>query len=272
MQRELDALRACVDAELQVRAESSLLTLVLFKVVIPVIAFAAGFAAIYAGMLRSGKAEIGHPELVLGIDYAIIAVGAILFWRSFRRPGSGGRGDEFGRSVRGALRINVPPSKETVTRNNLVNRWIFFWVTWGLIIGLPLIFFIFRSNALDRAGFHLIFDTGDVCAPTVGGFNPYAGSDVCANSGYTYASSTDFVTTAVPALGVDSGIGSLELDPATSPADVAAANVRLDVTTTLVVYFVILIGGILVNMVRWWRQQKHSPPSSSRAVPSTSSL
>jgi len=243
---------------LRVRAESSLLTLVLFKVVVPVIAFAAGFAAIYAGILRSGRSEITHPELALGIGYAIIAIGAILFWRAFRRPGSGGRGDELDRSIRDALRISVPPSKEKITRNNLVNRWIFFWVTWGLIIGLPLIFFVFRSNALERAGFHLVFDTGNVCAPTVGGFNPYAGSDVCASSGYTSASSEDATTSSLPAVGVDTGIDSLQVEPARTAAEVAAANVRLDVTTTLVVYFIILIGGILVNMVRWWRRQKRS--------------
>ena len=62
------------------------------------------------------------------------------------------RGDALDRSVRGALNLTVPPSKERLTRNRLVNRWIFFWLTWGLIIGLPLIFFIFRADVLDRAG------------------------------------------------------------------------------------------------------------------------
>ncbi|MCC6673842.1 MAG: hypothetical protein IT339_01485 [Thermomicrobiales bacterium] len=256
LQHELDSLRACINAELRVRAESSLLTLVLFKVVLPVIALAAGFAAIYAGILRSGRSEIAHPEIVLGIGYAIIAIGAILLWRSFRRPGSGGRGDALDHSVRRALRIDVPPSKEKIARNNLVNRWIFFWATWGLIVGLPLIFFVFRSNALERAGLHLTFDTGNVCAPTVGGFNPYAGSDVCTNSGYTYASPADAATSAIPGMGSAPGIDSLQTTSAHTAAEIETANIRLDVTTTLVVYFLILIVGILVNMIRWWRTPK----------------
>lgn len=266
MQRELDALRACVNDELRVRAESSLVTLVLFKVVVPVIALGAGFAAVYAGLLRSGKSEIAHPEIVLGIGYAIIAIGAILLWRSFRRPGSGGHGDLLNHSVRSAMRIDVPPSKEKFTRNNLVNRWILFWATWGLIIGLPLIFFVFRSNALERAGLHLTFDTSNVCAPTVGGFNPYAGSDVCKNSGYTYTSPADATTSAIPGLGSASGVDSLQTAPAHSAAEIDTANIRLDVTTTLVVYLIILIGGILVNMVRW-RRSKNIPPIQPAPAP-----
>lgn len=265
MQREIDALRACINAEFRVRTESSLLTLILFKVVVPFAAIAAGFSAVYAGMLRAGSAEVAHTEIILGIGYVIIATGALLLWRAFRRPGSGGRGDAFDLSVRRSLRLDVPPSKEKLTRNNEVNRWIFFWLTWGLIVGLPLIFFLFRVDALDRAGLHLTFDTANICAPTVDGFNPYAGSDVCENRGYTYASPEDATTSDTTGLGDDVGSGSLQAAPARTTADFATANVRLDVTTTLVVYFIILIGGILVNMVRWWRSPRRVHPINARA-------
>src|SRR5215218_3801399 len=173
IQREFETLRDCVNGELKVRTESSLLTLIILKVVLPFTAIAAGFSAIYIGLLRTGESQSAHPERIFAIGYLVLAAGAILLWRARRRPGSGGRGDSVDRSVRSALNLTVPPSKEKLTRNKLVNNWIFFWLTWGLIIGLPLIFFIFRSDTLERAGLSLTFDTANVCAPTVDGFNPY---------------------------------------------------------------------------------------------------
>lgn len=265
VQRELDAFRTCVSDELQVRAETSLLTLVLFKVVVPVIAVGAGFGAVYASILRSGRSATGHPELALGIGYLVITTGAILLWRSRRQPGSGGRVDAFDRSIRRALRIAVPPSKEKITRNNLVNRWIFFWATWGMIIGLPLIFFLFRANVLDRAGIHLTFDTANVCAPTAEGFDPYAGSGVCDNRGYTYVDPNIGMTSSATGAGVDAESASLAAIPSHSIDDFHTAEVRMDVTTTLVLYFAILIGGILVNMARWVRRDKQRKLFASQA-------
>lgn len=259
LQQEFDAFRDCVNAELKVRTETSLLSFIILKIVLPFAAIAAGFATIYNGLLRSGQAESRHAELLFGIGYAIIAAGAILFWRAFRHPGAGGRGDNLDRSVRSALNITVPPSKEKLTRNKFVNRWIFFWLTWGLIIGLPIIFFIFRSNALDRAGLHLTIDTGNVCAPTVDGFNPYEGSNVCDNRGYTYIDSRDITTSAESDVGTDEGVDTLDVIPQRSIADANIANVRLDVTTTLVLYFFILIAGIVVNMLRWLRYRPRQP-------------
>lgn len=256
IQREFEALRDCVNAELKVRTESSLLTLIILKVVLPFTAIAAGMTALYVGFLRAGEGQTRHAELFLGIAYLVIAAGAIALWRSARKPGSGGRGDAVDRSVRSALNLTVPPSKERLTRNKPVNRWIFFWLTWGLIIGLPLIFFIFRADVLERAGLKLIFDTANVCTPTVGGFNPYEGSDVCADSGYIYTSSEDVNTSAATGVGGETGVDTLDVVPPRSVEEVNAAEVRLDVTTTLVLYFFILVGGIVVNMFRWWRQDK----------------
>ena len=256
IQREFEALRDCVNGELKVRTESSLLTLIILKVVLPFTAIAAGMTALYVGFLRAGEGQTKHAELILGIAYLVIAAGAIALWRTARKPGSGGRGDAVDRSVRGALNLTVPPNKEKLTRNKLVNRWIFFWLTWGLIIGLPLIFFLFRADMLERAGLKLIFDTANVCTPTVGGFNPYEGSDVCDDSGYAYTSSQDVNTSSATGVGGETGADTLNVVPPRSVEEVNAAEVRLDVTTTLVLYFVILVGGIIVNMVRWWRRDK----------------
>lgn len=254
IQREFEALRDCVNAELKVRTESSLLTLIILKVVLPFAAIAAGFSAIYIGMLRAGESADSHPERIFAVGYLIIAVGAIFLWRARRKPGSGGRGDSVDRSVRGALNLTVPPSKEKLTRNKLVNNWIFFWLTWGLIIGLPIIFFIFRADVLDRAGIHITFDTANVCAPTAQGFNPYEGSDVCDNRGYTYVDSKDLTTSSETGVGADAGAAALASAPSHTIDEFNTAKVRIDVTTTLVIYFLILIGGIVVNMVRWWRR------------------
>ena len=266
LQREFEALRDCVNAELKVRTETSLLSFIIVKIVLPFAAIAAGFAAIYNNILRTGQAESNHAELLLGIGYAILAAGAILLWRAFRQPGAGGRGDHLDRSLRSALRITVPPSKAQLTRNTYVNRWILFWLTWGLIIGLPVIFFIFRSDVLDRAGLHLTLDTANVCAPTVEGFNPYEGSDVCDNRGYTYTDSRDVTTSAAAGLGTDAGVDTLDVIPPKSVAEANAANVRLDVTTTLVLYFLILIAGIVVNMIRWWREDKRRKGTPGQAA------
>jgi hypothetical protein len=256
LQREFEALRDCVNAELKVRPETSLLLLILLKVVLPFTAIAAGLTAVYIGLLRAGESQTKSAEVILGLAYLVIAAGAIALWRAARKPGSGGPGDALDRSVRNALKLTVPPSKEKLTRNKLVNNWIFFWLTWGLVLGLPLIFFLFRGDVLERAGFKLIFDTANVCTPTVGGYNPYEGSDVCDDSGYVYTSTQDVNTSSVTGIGEATGPGTLNVVPPRTAEEVNAAEVRLDVTTTLVLYFLILIGGILVNMVRWWRRDK----------------
>jgi hypothetical protein len=232
------------------------MTLIIVKVLLPFAAIAAGMTAIYAGFLRAGDGQTKNAELYLGLAYLVIAAGAIGLWRARRRPGSGGRGDALDRSVRGALNLTVPPSKERLTRNRLVNRWIFFWLTWGLIIGLPLIFFIFRADVLDRAGIHITFDTANVCAPTAEGFNPYEGTDVCDNRGYTYVDSKVGETSSETGIGTDTGSESMAVVQSHTLDEFNTAKVRIDVTTTLVFYFLILIGGILVNMVRWWRRDK----------------
>ncbi len=256
IQREFEALRDCVNGELKVRTESSLLTLIILKVVLPFTAIAAGMTALYVSFLRAGEGQSKHAELILGIAYLVIAGGAIALWRNSRKPGSGGRGDAVDRSVRSALNLTVPPNKEKLTRNKLVNRWIFFWLTWGLILGLPLIFFLFRADALERIGLNLVFDTANVCTPTVEGFNPYEGSDVCDKSGYTYTSSSDVNTSSATGLGDEAEVNTLDVVPPRTAEEVNVAQVRLDVTTTLVLYFVILIGGIIVNMIRWSRRDK----------------
>jgi hypothetical protein len=256
IQREFETLRDCVNAELKVRTESSLLMLIILKVVLPFTAIAAGMTALYVSFLRAGEGQTKHAELILGISYLVIAAGAIALWRSARTPGSGGRGDAVDRSVRSALNLTVPPNKEKLTRNKPVNRWIFFWLTWGLIIGLPLIFFIFRADVMERAGFKILFDTANVCSPTVGGFNPYEGSDVCDDSGLTYTSTQDVNTSSATGVGGETGADTLDVVPPRTAEEVNAAEVRLDVTTTLVFYFIILVGGIVVNMIRWWRRDK----------------
>lgn len=264
IQREFDQLRDCVNAELRVRTESSLLTLILLKVVLPFTAIAAGLTAMYIGIVRAGEAYTNRIELALALGYAVAAAGAIVLWRTVRKPGSGGRGDEFDQSMRRIFNLTVPPRKERVTRNKLVNRWIVFWLTWGLIIGLPLIFFLFRADALERAGIKLIFDTANVCAPTVGGYNPYEGSDVCERSGYTYTPRDTVTTSSSSAIGSDTGFERLDVVPPRTADEVNAAEIRLDVTTTLVLYFLILIGGIIVNMIRWSRCDKRRRRESAR--------
>ena len=237
------------------RTESSLLTFIILKVVLPFTAIAAGMTALYVGFLRAGEGQTSHAELYLGIAYLLIAAGAIALWRSARKPGAGGRGDAVDRSVRGALNLTVPPNKEKLTRNKLVNRWIFFWLTWGLIIGLPLIFFIFRADVLDRAGINLIFDTANVCAPTVGA-SIHTKEAMSVTTRGIPTSIRDVNTSSATGVGDETGADTLDVVPSRTMEDVNVAEVRLDVTTTLVLYFLILVGGIVVNMIRWWRRDK----------------
>ena len=63
-------------------------------------------------------------------------------------------------------------------------------------------------------------------------------------------------TSSATGVGDETGVDTLDIVPPRTLEEVNVADVRLDVTTTLVLYFLILIGGIIVNMIRWWRRDK----------------
>jgi hypothetical protein len=121
---------------------------------------------------------------------------------------------------------------------------------------MPLLFYLLRANALEQVGSRFIIDTTGICRPTVGGFNPFEGSDTCSGGGVDYLE-RPIVTGAGAAIGSAASAAPIGDIPAvTNRSAIDSAEVRLDGTTALALYFMVLVGGILVSMALWWREER----------------
>lgn len=263
-QRSLESLANCFNAELKVRPETSLLSFLIIKIIIPFTAISVALSTFYARMITRADARYDHAEYGLGVAYFLIAILFLVAWHVFRKRDVTSKERKLDQSVQSFLNFQVPPSKEKLTRNPVVNGWIYFCLTFGVIILLPFMFLLFRSNTFERIGFKVVLDTAGICEPAVNGYNPYEGSDTCKDSGYPYKSAP-IDTGSQGSLGDGQFTNDLEVNPSNNQADINnVAEVRLDVTTTLVLYFVILIVGIVVSMLVWTRRDRRRKRAAHR--------
>lgn len=255
-QDAFERLTDCVNAELRVRPETSLLSFLFFKVIVPFAAISAAISTFYSRMVATAKPHFAYSEHGLAVLHLIVALVVFGLWLQYRRRGEAARFGRYDRSLQRKFGVAVPPGKESLSRNSMVNRWIFTSLTLGVVFVMPALFYLLRANALEHVGSRFIIDTTGICRPTLGGYNPFEGSDTCTGSGVEYVERPP-VTGAVAAVGSSAPSAPIGEAPAVTDRSVIdSAEVRLDGTTALALYFFILLAGILVSMARWWRQDR----------------
>jgi hypothetical protein len=250
-QEAFEHLTDCVNAELRVRPESSLLSFLFLKIVLPFIAISAAISTFYSRMVSTAKPHFAYTEHGLAVLHLFIAVAVVGLWLQYRKVGEASRFSRYNRTLRHRLGVNVPPGKESFSRNPTVNRWIFTSLTLGIVFVMPALFFLLRANALEHMGSRFVIDTTGICRPTVAGYNPFEGSDTCTGSGAEYVE-PPAATGAVGAIGSSAPVPIGTAPTVTDRAVLDSAEVRLDGTTALALYFLVFLGGILVSMALWW--------------------
>jgi hypothetical protein len=273
-QQALVDMAQCFDDELRVRPESSLLSFLFFKVVVPFLAISTAISAFYSRMLQTAKPRFSYAEHGLALLHLVVAVAVLGLWWQYRKQGEQSRFGRCKRALEGAFKVAVPPAKESLARNAVVNRWIFLSLMLGIVFFMPALFYLLRANALEQLGTRYVIDTIGICRPTVGGYNPFEGSDTCEGSGANYVQRPS-LTDGNAVTGSDASSGLLGVGPATlDPAQIDTAEVRLDGTTALATYLVVLLGGIGVSMAIWWNRQRRARwaegPVASPSAGSTS--
>lgn len=229
-QQAFAELAQCLDDELTIRPESSLLSRVVIKILVPFVALSAAISTFYASAIGWAKGTFSYSEYVLGIAHLLLAIGLLVCWLVLRRSNRFPRLRRLRTRIQAYLEAKVPKRTETLTRNSVVNRWIVFWFIFGFVFFVPFVFFLFRADAFDRLGMGMVVDTAGLCNSGADGFGLYRGSHTCASIA-----------------GASSNL---------TPAQANAAEIRLDATTTLTLYMVVLIAGIALSMVAWWSDSR----------------
>jgi hypothetical protein len=247
----LTYLSQCYQDELDVRDEGNLLVDVIGRVLIPFAALSAAISLIYVRLVEWAATHYPDFEraaaiayfVLLGLTLALLSVAHGFGW-----PGWVTRGID---AIEGRIRSSVPVRKETLTRNNVVNRWIYLWLVGATLFFIPLTFIALRTGVADEIGLQLVIDTANVCDGS-GRVRLFTGSSTCLDiledkmptGGQTAPASSvgDDATTAL--------IGPVAL--ADSALDAHIAEIRLDTTTTLGLAVAILVLGMLATIGFWW--------------------
>lgn len=256
LDRSLDYLTQCFQDEFEVRDEGTLLVDVITQILLPFAAISTAVSLLYVRLVGWASTNFPSFERVAATLYLVLLAIAFVLLVVARKSGrlswvnrTIDKSNDFVHPV-------VPPRKETVTRNSLVNGWIYLWVLGSLTIFIPLMFIGLRSGIANNFGVELAIDTANVCDGP-GRFRIFAGSETCVDIQEEHLPESG-ITTGTNAVGADSEqtIGS-PVDMADSPADARVAEIQLDTTTTLGLAIIALILGILVSMGRWWWRNRN---------------
>lgn len=238
-QQALVDLAQCYDDELTIRPTSSLLNLVILKILIPFATVSALLSTLCASAIVWANARFADAELALAIVHLLIATLVLALWYLMSRTNRIPRLRQVRDAIRAYLGNRTPRRNETLTRNHLVNGWIYIWFVSGIVIVMPLLFYLLRAHALDHLGMNVLIDTAGICKPGSDGISFFRGSDTCAS-----------ISTRISGM---------------SAAQRESSEIRLDATTTLTIYTAVMMVGILVAMVRWWthdRRYRGAPPAA----------
>lgn len=251
LDRSLDYLAQCFQDEFEVRDEGSLLIDVITQVLLPFAAISAAISLFYVRAVQWASERYPAFERTAALGYLLVLAVVLLVMVDTWRTGRIGWLDDWMRQTRASLRSSVPERKETLTRNNYVNRWIYAWIIGSVAFVIPLTFMALRSGVFDELGVHLAIDTAQVC-DGAGRIRMFTGSDTCIQIQEENAP-------AIADTGADSPLGDAATNPVLSPIDIAEtpidaqiAEIRLDTTTTLALAVALLVLGILVAMAVWW--------------------
>ena len=235
-QQALVDLAQCFDDELSIRPESSLLSRVVLKILLPFAAVSAVLSAFYVAASGWAKARFAHAEYAFGLAHLLVALALLGLWIVLRQTDRFPRARHFRGQILAYLDAKTPKRNETITRNRIVNHWLYFAFLSGFVFFIPFLFFLFRADVFNQAGLDFAIDTAGICAPGQDGISFYRGSETCA---------------AID--GAPSGVNGAQAE---------AAEIRLDATSALTLYAIVLGVGILVSMAIWWRRNRTSSPAS----------
>lgn len=244
-------LTQCFQDEFEVREESTLLVDVITQVLLPFAAISAFVSLIYVRVVEWSSVHFPNFERVAAIVYLLLLACVLLLLvvaQKKRRPRIVvGMIDK----VHAVVDQSVPERKETLTRNNYVNRWIYLWVVGAVTLFIPLTFIMLRSGAADHLGVRLVVDTANVCdGPTR--IYLFRGSETCVEIQEEDAQSSESTSaSAESALGLSPPVIN-PVDQASSPLEANIAEVRLDTTTSLAMAVLLLVVGIPASMALWW--------------------
>lgn len=250
LDRSLDHLTQCFQDEFEVRDEGSLLVNIVTKVLIPFAALSAAVSLLYVRSVGWAAGHISNFERIAAAGYLAVLGLLLLLLLVAHATGHPSWVTRFIDKTGGYFHGTVPVRKETLTRNNLVNQWIYLWIVGAIAVFIPLTFIALRSGVADELGVRLVIDTADVCDGP-GRFRIFTGSATC----------VDILEDDAPPLqdtGIQNATGSepsatlLPGEVAHTTADARVAEIRLDATTTLALAVVVLILGVLGSMAIWW--------------------
>ena len=252
----LTYLSQCYQDELDVRDEGTLLVDVITRVLIPFAALSAAISLIYVRLVEWAATHYPDFERAAAIIYLALLALTLALLVTARRSGRPGWINVTIDLVEDRVMTSVPVRKETLTRNNYVNRWIYIWLFGGAVFFIPLTFIALRSGVADELGLRLVVDTANVCDGS-GRIRLFRGSSTCLDilEGKSPMDGQTELTTAVGGEPDRTMIGPIGL--ADSALDAHIAEIRLDTTTTLALAVLILVLGILASMeIWWWRNRR----------------
>lgn len=250
LDRSLDYLSQCFQDEFEVRDEGNLLVGIITQVLLPFAAISTAISLLYVRLVQWSTTH--YPDFERSAAYLYIVLLAALFVLlvSARKTGRVRWFNNLVETSEDTIGARVPERKETLTRNNYVNRWIYLWILGAFLFFIPLTFIVLRSGVADELGPQLAIDTANICDGP-GRIRLFTGSNTCVEIQEDNAD-TSLPTQADSATGAGSGMVISPIETAETPVDARIAEIQLDMTTTLALAVVLLVGGVLVGMALWW--------------------
>lgn len=255
LDRSLEYLTQCFQDEFEVRDEGTLLVEIITRVLLPFAALSTAASLLYVRLVEWSSVHFPSFERVAAYAYLALLLLILAVLLFARRSGSLRSVNSVIDRFRRVFASSVPVRKETLTRNNLVNRWIYLWIVGAFTFFIPLTFIVLRSGVADDVGVRLVVDTANVCDGP-GRVRIFTGSQTCVEIQEDHAPAPDD-TDIQNATGAGAGSAMLgNVDVADTALEANIAEIRLDTTTTLALSVVVLIGGILAGMALWWRRNR----------------
>ncbi len=244
-------LSQCFQDEFEVRDEGTLLVDVITRVLIPFAALSAAISLVYVRVVEWASVHFPSFERVAAYTYLAILAAVLVLLVVARQRGKPHVLNAVLDTAEDRISSSVPVRKETLTRNNFVNRWIYVWVVGAITLFIPLTFIALRSGIADDLGVRVAIDTANVCEGS-GRIRLFTGSATCVDilvEDSPMGEQSDIVN----ATGGEAGRTTIApTEVADTALDAHVAEIRLDTTTTLALAIAILVIGIVVSMATWW--------------------